>query len=210
MPYVTRVEVVGNLVSVVYDDGSRQFAYPSGSGVYVVTTAIDSSTTSTTPSAPPDPAATGTIYNPWKNYSISGTWQDHMSYSLGGIDYPLSYGTNIAAPSSGTLHTSGGSGEYAAGWVGTAGRRSILYLDADIPRVAGRALEQGEGTGPMHAIVFQHQSKFGTNGKHYNQGDICGVSGASASGSDYGGDVHLHVHGLTADGTRVDFLNFIP
>lgn len=149
------------------------------------------------------------IYNPWTAYPITGTWADHMTYSAGGIDYPLPYGTGIRAPASGTLHTSGGSGEYQAGQVGSAGRRSILYLDTDFPRIVS-ALETSEGTGPMHAIVFQHQSEFGTDGQHYAKGAVCGVSGASANGSDYGGDVHLHVHGLTTGGARVDFLNFIP
>lgn len=158
-----------------------------------------------------DPSATGhagDIYNPWSGYSISGTWQDHMSYSAGGIDYPLGYGTRLAAPAAGTLHTSGGSGEFAAGWVGSAGRRSVLYLDTPMPRVNAN-LEQNEGSGPMVAIVLQHQSAFGNNGQHYGKGDYCGMSGASANGSDYGGQTHLHVHGLNASGQRVDFLNYI-
>jgi hypothetical protein len=134
-------------------------------------------------------------YNPWSGYRMTGTWQDHMSYSLGGEDYPLGYGTALAAPASGTLRTSGGSGEKAAGWIGSAGRRSILDLDQPI--------------GEMASIVFQHQSAFGTHGKHYDEGETLGWSGASANGKDYGGDVHLHVHGLTADGRRVPFTQYI-
>lgn len=134
-------------------------------------------------------------FNPWSGYRMTGTWQDHMSYSLGGEDYPLAYGTGLKAPASGTLRTSGGSGEKAAGWIGSAGRRSILDLDTPI--------------GAMASIVFQHQSQFGTNGKHYNEGEILGLSGASANGKDYGGDTHLHVHGLTADGRRVPFTQYI-
>lgn len=192
-------------MQVVYDDGSRQFAYPTGQGIFLVSTDIPAGTGTGTSGSPPP---SGSIYNPWASYTITGSWADHMSYSLGGIDYPLSYGTGVKAPAAGTLHTSGGSGEYQTGWVGSAGRRSILYLDSDFPRV-NPTMETGEGSGPMHAIVFQHQSKFGTNGKHYNMGDVCGVSGASADGQDYGGDVHLHVHGLTTGGQRVDLLNFI-
>lgn len=161
----------------------------------------------------PDPVATvppgsGPIYNPWSSYPITGSWQDHMSYSLGGIDYPLGYGTPIAAPAAGTLHVYDGSGEYQTGWVGSAGRRSILYLDQPFTRT-NPYLEQNEGSGQMVAIVFQHQSQFGVAGQHYAEGDIVGYSGASANGSDYGGDVHLHVHGLNSAGQRVDFLNFL-
>jgi hypothetical protein len=134
-------------------------------------------------------------FNPWSGYRMSGTWQDHMSYSLGGEDYPLGYGTGLKAPASGTLRTSGGSGELAAGWIGSAGRRSILTLDQPL--------------GEMAHIVFQHQAEFGTNGKHYNEGEILGKSGASANGKDYGGDTHLHVHGLTSGGRRVPFTQYI-
>lgn len=133
-------------------------------------------------------------YNPWNGYRMTGTWQDHMSYSLGGEDYPLGYGTPLEAPASGTLQTSGGSGEYAAGQIGSAGRRSILHLDNPL--------------GEMAAIVFQHQSAFGSPG-WYAEGSTLGWSGASANGKDYGGDTHLHVHGLTAGGRRVPFTQYI-
>lgn len=203
MPNIQLAHVIGSMLRIQYDDGTTDFGYNNGLGQWV----FGSDTIDTTPD-PGAPAGSGAIYNPWASYTISGTWADHMSYSLGGIDYPLSYGTKIYAPASGTLHTSGGSGEYQAGWVGSAGRRSILYLDTDVARVA-TTMEQGEGTGPMHAIVFQHQSQFGTDGAHYTMGSACGLSGASANGDNYGGDTHLHVHGLTAGGNRVDFLNFL-
>lgn len=134
------------------------------------------------------------MYNPWSGYRMTGTWQDHLSYSLGGEDYPLAYGTALAAPASGTLRTSGGSGEFAAGWIGSAGRRSILMLDTPVSDLV--------------AIVFQHQSSFGTAG-WYKQGSTIGKSGASANGKDWGGDVHLHVHGLRANGTRVQFTKYV-
>lgn len=133
-------------------------------------------------------------YNPWSGYRMSNDWAGHMSYSLGGEDYPLGYGVALEAPASGTLQTSGGSGEYAAGWIGSAGRRSILHLDNPI--------------GEMAAIVLQHQSAFAT-AKHYEEGETIGWSGASANGKDYGGDTHLHVHGLTKGGRRVPFTQYI-
>lgn len=135
------------------------------------------------------------MYNPFAGWSISGTWAEHLSYSLGGIDQPLNYGTPILAPASGTLRTSGGVGEYAAGQVGSAGRRSILVLDSPVLALS--------------AIVFQHQSKFGTAG-HYQQGEVIGWTGASANGNDWGGTVHLHHHGLTKTGSRIDWRGFIP
>ncbi|MBC7594535.1 MAG: hypothetical protein H7288_11455 [Kineosporiaceae bacterium] len=145
------------------------------------------------------------MHNPFSGYRVTGTWLDHVGvptypaagstgYSLGGIDYPLPFGTVLTAPAAGTVHISGGSGEFAAGQVGSAGRRTILYLDTPIRDLV--------------AIVFQHQSKFG-DPKHVNESDDLGWSGSSANGSNTGGEVHLHIHGLTASGERVDFRDYI-
>ena len=150
-----------------------------------------------------------TVYNPFASVRITGTWEDHASYSAGGTDYPLAYGTRIPAPASGILRTSGGSGEWACGWVGTAGRRSILSLDKPISRRTPRRSSPFEAEGPMVAIVLQHQSAFGAIGWHAEGTDI-GVTGASASGSDWGGDVHLHWHGLDASGNRLRVESFLP
>lgn len=140
------------------------------------------------------------MYNPFENWSVTGTWAEHMPYSLGGIDQPLTYGTPLRAPAAGTLRTSGGSGELRAGLVGSAGRRAILVLD--------------ESVLTLFAIALQHLSRFAPEG-HYEEGEIIGWSGASTIRSngtvnEYGGDVHLHHHGLTKSGVRVDWRGFIP
>ena len=135
------------------------------------------------------------MHNPFADWPITGTWEAHASYSLGGEDYPTPYGYEFEAPASGILRTSGGSGEWRAGWVGTAGRRSILSLDTPIRDLV--------------AIVFQHQSRFGREG-HYDEGDPeCGWTGASAGGVDWGGDVHMHWHGLSASGQRLRMSDYI-
>jgi len=139
------------------------------------------------------------MFNPFAAWPVTGTWADHMSYSLGGIDQPLGYGTPIRAPAAGTLRTSGGSGEYRAGLVGTAGRRAILTLRSPVLS--------------LFAIALQHLSRFAPEGD-YEEGDIIGWSGASTIRSngtvnEYGGDVHLHHHGLTKDGTRIDWRGFL-
>lgn len=228
------LQLVGNNILATYDNDSTQFFVPTASGLFIPrggapdgkngtpssndgdnggtgTSADDDTDPTPNAPAPPDPEPVKSspngidLYNPWKNVPITGSWQNHMSYSAGGIDYPLSYGTPIKAPASGTLHISGGSGEWAAGQVGSAGRRSILYLDKKFPRKKPRGTREGEG--PLVAIVFQHQSKFG-QAKHYDRGDVIGYSGASANGSDYGGEVHLQVHGLNRSGSRLNLLNY--
>lgn len=147
-------------------------------------------------------------YNPFASEPITGTWEDHADYSKGGTDLPLAYGTPIPAPAAGTLQTSGGSGEYECGWVGTAGRRSILHLDSPLSRVSPRRSSPYEAEGPCVAIVLQHQSAFGTPGWHA-EGTIIGDSGASANNDDWGGEVHLHWHGLDAAGNRLRIESFI-
>ena len=152
------------------------------------------------------------VTNPFDAFPESGDWAGHASYSAGGVDYPTPYGFEIHAPAAGTLHTSGqpGSGfEFKCGWVGSAGRRSILMLDTPMQRSEAALSSPPEGAGDMVAIVFQHQSQFGADGKHYAQGEGgLGWTGASANGQDWGGDVHVHWHGLTADGHRVRVESF--
>lgn len=217
MATVVAVRRFGNQLSVEYDDGTRMLMYDTGQDFWVAsgqqTDNGDGSEVGDN-GGPGDSSdddsdtSTASLYNPWKNIapSVGGTWNDHIARTgRGGTDYPLAYGTAIKAPADGTLHTSGGSGEYAAGYVGSAGRRSILYLDKTYSRKKPKG--PNEATGPMRAIVFQHQSAMG-DAKHYTRGQVIGYSGASANGSDYGGDTHLHIHGLDRGGSRVDYLKF--
>jgi hypothetical protein len=146
------------------------------------------------------------MHNPFDELNITGTWADHASYSQGGTDYPTAYGTAVAAPASGTL-------EYD-GWCGSAGRRATLYLDRPVKRAARasqRRMHGGdvEAAGPLVAIVFQHLSE-APRKRHVVENDPDLVrSGASANTQDFGGDVHMHVHGLDEGGRRLDFTKFI-
>lgn len=138
------------------------------------------------------------VYNPFAGWPVTGTWLDHLSYSDGGTDYPLGFNTDLPAPAAGTLQNHG--------MVGSAGRRATLWLDTPVERQI--AAQEREGTGPMVGIVFQHAQSYNTE-RHYAAGEILGKSGASANGSDHGGDIHLHIHGVNASGQRVDFTKFI-
>lgn len=146
------------------------------------------------------------MFNPFASWKVSGTWEAHASYSAGGTDYPTPYDTPIPSPAAGTLRYDG--------WVGTAGRRATLLLDRPVarvfPRSATRMLGGGtEAEGPMVAVVFQHLSAAPTERWYAaNTADMI-RTGASASGKDWGGDAHMHVHGLDAAGRRLDFTKFI-
>lgn len=208
MVSVRRVMKQGNLMFVQMDDGSKVACYPTPSGFWI---ARANSYGATDPGdgggENPDPGEGG-IYNPWAGYSVSGSWADHGSYSQGGIDYPLAYDTPLPAPCAGTVRTEGGSGEFEAGYVRSAGRRTVFECDQAWPAKYPPESYPQEGDGPMVAIVIQHQANYAYQG-HYNKGEIIGWSGASANGDDYGGDIHLHVHGLNAAGRRVDFTKYV-
>lgn len=219
------IALVGNNLLTTFDNGDTQFYVPTSTGLYIPRGGTSNSDvgdnggdgtsedddTDPNPDAPapddPDPVTTPTgsdLYNPWKaiGLSVGGDWETHVKRAgRGGADFPYGGGTPIKAPAAGTLHISGGSGEYAAGTIGSAGMRSILYLDKTYTRKKPRG--SAEANGPMRAVVFQHQSKFG-RAKHYNKGDIVGYTGNTGNGV-----YHLHVHGLDRGGSRVDFLKFL-
>jgi hypothetical protein len=136
---------------------------------------------------------------PYNPYGLAfsqpaGNYQAHLDRTgRGGEDYPLGIGSSLPAPAAGVLQTSGGSGEFACGWQGSAGLRSILRLNTAI--------------GDVVAVVFQHQSSMGA-AKAYAEGESVGRSGASANGSLTGGAAHLHIHCLTASGERRQFTRY--
>jgi len=134
------------------------------------------------------------MYNSLARWKKTGTWEDHMSYSLGGEDYGTPYNSVVAAPATGVIRTSGGSGEFAAGWIGSAGRRAILEL--------------AEPIGDVVAVVMQHLAAF-PEAREYQEGEACFLTGASANHLEWGGQVHAHIHCLTAKGERRQFTNYI-
>lgn len=197
---------MGDSLLVTMSDGVKFVGYPTGGNLWLVR-----GNGGTGPVDPPDPT-TG-ITNPWDvgRGDPPDGWESHASYSAGGYDWSgagFELGAPIIAPAAGTLHTSGGSGEYAVGNVGSAGLRSILYLDVPVNRTVAKSgtLMNGstrEADGPMAAIVLQHQNSLAPEG-HYNKGDTIGYVGRT------GNDVlHLHVHGLDSAGQRVDFIKFV-
>lgn len=207
-PFFTIQEYGNSLVVVFKTGGVRFYATQTQGDRWLLGAGFSDPGGGTGPVDPGD----GSIYNPWgvgRGDPLDG-WESHASYSAGGYDWSyMDYGAGIEAPANGILHTSGGSGEYAAGNIGSAGLRSILYLDVPVNRIYPKSgtLMNGstrEADGPMAAIVFQHQSNMGEDLHHYLKGEILGNVGDSGNGVK-----HLHVHGLDAGGSRVDFFKFV-
>ena len=208
MANILSVEKLGNSMIVRFDDTTQVLCVPTPTKVWLPRTRAGAPGEPVDPTDPPDnPGNPGTgLYNPYAAYGVTGTWEDHASYSQGGIDRGHAYGTPLKAPAAGTI--------IITRWVDAAGRTTVFQYDNTYARVrpASTRLMNGstrEAQGPMVSLVLQHQSAFVASG-HYEKDDIIGYSGASAnpSSGNYGGDVHLHYHGLDASGARLDHDKF--
>jgi len=111
-------------------------------------------------------------------------WQVHLDRgSLGGVDYPVSIGTPVIAPTRGVVenNTASGPGNYV----------SFYHLD-----------DAGNRTGFYDQ--FLHLSRFVSPGT-YELGATIGFSGNS--GTDTSGP-HIHWHAVNAQGVRVKFWEY--
>lgn len=118
------------------------------------------------------------------DHHLSDGWEDHIARgSLGGVDFPVAYGTPVYASHDGFLAVDNSS-------QGSGGRVATV---------------QGGG------ITTQclHMSSFTRGNGDVARGEHIGYSGASAYGSDYGtGGPHVHWHAIV-NGIRVNPLNYL-
>lgn len=195
MPSVTHIQKYGNQLAVLYDDGSRSLAYPSLGGMWIV-----SGSSGSTPSGDLIDWFTGP-------YGITGTWEDHSSYSQGGTDWGMPFNAPIKAPAAGTVVNYGDTDG--------AGLKSILIFDSPIPRkiaasgtlMNGTYRETDAGSASAAAFVIQHLNSQVSAG-HVAQGGTIGYAGNTGSTTGQ----HLHAHllaGTTIDDRRLDFMKFL-
>lgn len=114
-------------------------------------------------------------------YEVSGTWNDHMSYSQGGIDFKMGVGTSLPACMAGTVEHIPDNG---------TGGRTIVIRD-----------------GSGWSSWYLHLSGYvAANGSKVKIGDTIaksgGARGADGAGSSTG--PHLHWHLVNPSGQRVD------
>lgn len=118
------------------------------------------------------------------SHRLSDDWDDHIRRgSLGGVDFPVAYGTEVFASHDGFLAVDNSS-------AGSGGRVATV---------------QGGG------ITTQclHMSSFARGNGNVSRGELIGYSGASAYGSDYGtGGPHVHWHAIV-NGGRVNPLLYL-
>jgi hypothetical protein len=141
---------------------------------------------------PAQSASAATIADPWGSHikSWNYNWAQHRAAGYeGGQDYAFDFGNPIYAPAAGTLNS------------GSAGI-STFTLAQPISRIV--AAEAGESGNVLTALQFLHQSSYGV-AKHYNPGEgpigYVGNTGVTTA--------HLHVHGLSSTGGRVDWRKFV-
>lgn len=192
---------MGNQIKVIYDDGTFGLAYP--------TVLANNWVVNNTGGGGPGPGPGG-LHDYFSEITgITGTWEDHSSYSRGGTDWGFGMGTAIKAPAAGTLVNYGNTDG--------AGLKSILIFDTPVARkipasstlMNGVYRETDAGSADAASFVIQHLDSQVAAG-HYNQGETIGFSGNSA-GPGSTGDVHLHAHllaGTTIDDRRLDFMKF--
>lgn len=180
MAGVTHIQQYGNQMTIIYDDGSRQLAYPTPGGLWLPKRAPVV--------VPPDP--TGDLIDnlePGHGFAegtLEADWQWHLDnnggpHGRGGNDLNYAYGTDFYAPGAGTIS------HFDVSGVGM-----VVKLILDVPAVRTQPAFENDYPGPMQAIWFQHCSDSAADG-HYNQGDYIGKSGDGYG--DY--PAHLHVHG---------------
>ena len=203
MGNVTSIRELGNQLLVSLDDGTSLMAFPTPGGLWIVA--------APPVVIPPDPEPTGGLIDWWTasyGQGSFGDWESHASYSRGGTDWSLPYGTVLKAPAAGTIVNYTNSD--------AAGLKTILILDVAVARKlpASNTLMNGvyreDPTAPARAFVAQHLSAQGYEG-HVNQGQPFCVSGNSA-GPGSTGDTHLHAQllaGTTIDDRRLDFMKFV-
>lgn len=186
MANVTRLQVYGNLIKVIYDDASTDLAYPTSGGLWIVKASTPPDGGGGDGSGLIDTISSGHhITNP--GGTVASGWQWHIDNNggRGGDDWNYSYGTKYKAPGAGTVTH-----------FDVAGVGMVVKLVLDTPATpAIHALQpHGDAGAPMKAIWFQHGSA--AYDGHCEQGDVIGKSG-----NGYGAyAAHLHVHGMTDTG----------
>lgn len=233
MAVVSKVQQVGNSLKLIFDDGTAKIAVQSNMGFWKaagltvvefgnmlrITNGVESAIAFPTvgglwlskPITGGGPGPGTGLHNYYsEEMPLTGTWEDHASYSRGGTDWGGSawMGLGIKAPAAGTLVNYGNTDG--------AGLKSILIFDTTYPRKlpASSTLMNGvyveNSTDPAQSFVIQHLSGQVAAG-HYNQGDVIGFLGNTA-GPGSTGDTHLHAHllaGTTIDDRRLDFMKFV-
>lgn len=173
---VINLQEYGNLIAVLYDDGTKAFAYPTTGGLWIV-----NGTEQTPPIEFPiiDNILPGhSITNPGGTIVTAWNWHLANNSNRGGVDLNYNF-QDFVAPGSGTVS------HFDIAGVGMVVK---LVLDEPVPR---KMPQLGyDQYGPMTAIWFQHCSA-AVDG-HAEQGDVIGTSGNGYG--DYG--AHLHVHGM--------------
>lgn len=184
MPQVAVIQEYGNLVKVIYDDGTFQFAYPTPLSTDYIVGPVEEVD-------PPDPEpGNGLIDNILPGYvfaegTLANDWQWHLdnANNRGGNDLNYIFDP-VYAPGAGTISN------FEVDGVGL-----VVKLVLDTPAVRTKPAFAYDQPGPMTAIWFQHMSSAAPSG-HVAQGAYIGETG------DGWGDypAHLHVHGLIDNG----------
>lgn len=191
MANVKMLQEFGNQIAVLFDDGTRQLAYPTQGGLWMIGTPSTrgGDTGGTGPYTPPGgPYA---VIFPCAEHRVSDTFQDHVNRGSvnPGTDYIAAWGSQVWSVADGIV-TDGNNADIS----GSGGR--VMHIDHD------------DGSGADYLHLSSIDIAVGT---HVLQGAPIAHSGASGFGSEHYYGAHLHIsyrpnhnHGYGGTG-NIDF-----
>lgn len=176
MPNATKVQQFGNQLAVLFDDGSKQLAYPTPGGLWMITNTVGP--VGGTGSTPP-PAGAYSVIFPCAEHRVSDSFAVHVARGSvnPGTDYIASYGSEFWSVANGTVTDIDTSND------GSGGR--MVHVD------------HTDGTGADYLHLSQIDVSVGAV---VTQGQHLGLTGASGFDSDHGYGAHLHISYRTTTG----------
>lgn len=191
MANVTNIREFGNQLAVSFDDGTRQLAYPTGGGLWIISGAGGSDSGPGGPGGGPY-----AVIFPCAEHRISDSFAAHVArHSVNpGTDYIASYGSQVWAVAAGVVT------DVTTTIDGSGGR--MVHIDHT----------DGTSADYLHLSTIEVANGDSiTQGQPIAHSGASGGTGAPGSGSDHFYGAHLHIsystihkHGYGGTG-NIDF-----
>jgi murein DD-endopeptidase MepM/ murein hydrolase activator NlpD len=192
MPNVTNLQQFGSQIAVMYDDGSKQLAYPTAGGLWIVNGSYTGGGGTGGTGGTGGPGTGTTVIYPCAEHNVSDSFADHVARGSvnPGTDYTASYGSDVWAVADGVVT------DVTNTYSGSGGR--MIHIDHTALNTGSDYLHLSDTLGR-------------TVGETVTQGELIAKSGASGYGSDHYYGAHLHISYRTVFGhayTNFDSIDF--
>jgi murein DD-endopeptidase MepM/ murein hydrolase activator NlpD len=178
MTKLLKIQPYGEQLLLLYNDGTRQLAYPMSDGLWTMKPTLGTGGGGDGGTGTPPGGPYSVIY-PTATHSVSDSYQDHVDRGSvnPGTDYTAPYGSDVWAVSAGVVTDADDS------YGGSGGK--TIHIDHD----------DGNGSDYLHNSVIRCSV-----GQHVNQGDLIASSGASGYGDLHYYGAHCHISYRTTQG----------